>query len=125
MNLKNKEHEVIISLASNENQGANLERARELLTMIIHNLKFTQEKWTEPVNTIRKARYLNQLCKGTTELGANLLGEILKETERRIGRTHNEDGIVVIDIDLLAYDEQLYHLRDWDRNYVKDLIKEL
>ncbi len=123
--IKNKEHEVIISLASNENQGANLERARELLTMIIHNLKFTQEKWTEPIGTTRKALYLNQLCKGTTELGANLLEEILKETERRIGRMHNEDGIVVIDLDLLAYDEQLYHLRDWDRDYVKDLIHEL
>ena len=55
----------------------------------------------------------------------NLLCEVLKETEKRLGRTHNEDGIVAIDLDLLQYDEEQHHLRDWSRNYVKDLMKEL
>ena len=55
----------------------------------------------------------------------NLLGEVLKETERRLGRTHNEDGIVAIDLDLLQYDDQKYHLRDWNRDYVKNLLNEL
>jgi 2-amino-4-hydroxy-6-hydroxymethyldihydropteridine diphosphokinase len=119
------EHEVIISIASNENQEANLAKARELLVTIIPKLTFTNELWTEPVNTTRKNMYLNQLCKGMTELGPNLLSEVLKETERRLGRRHNEDGIVVIDLDLLQYDEQRFHNKDWERSYVKDLIKEL
>ena len=55
----------------------------------------------------------------------NLLNEVLKETEKRLGRTHNEDGIVTIDLDLLQYDETQYHLRDWSRSYVKNLINEL
>ena len=55
----------------------------------------------------------------------NLLNEVLKETEKRLGRTHNEDGIVTIDLDLLQYDNEQFHLKDWSRNYVKDLIKEL
>ena len=70
-------------------------------------------------------KYLNQLCKGTTAFGEGLLCEVLKETEKRLGRTKNEDGIVAIDLDLLQYDNQRHHLRDWDRNYVKDLINEL
>ena len=119
------EHEIIISLASNENHKANMAKAREVLKTTIPNLTFTRELWTEPIHTTRNNMYLNQLCKGTTELGAGLLGEVLKEHERRIGRTHNEDGIVVIDLDLLQYDDQRFHLLDWDRNYVKDLIKEL
>lgn len=122
---RKKEHEVIISLASNEQAETHLAKARELLKMLIHDLVFTQEKWTEPVHTIRKSPYLNQLCKGTTELGPNLLSEVLKETERRLGRTHNEDGIVVIDLDLMQYDDQRHHLRDWDRDYIKNLINEL
>ena len=121
-----KEHHIIISLASNINHEANLVAARTQLTQLLSKVHFTSAIYTEPVGTVlRKEPYLNQLCKGTTALGMNLLNEVLKETEKRLGRTHNEDGIVTIDLDLLEYDGERYHLRDWDRNYVKDLINEL
>ena len=120
-----KVHEVIISLASNENQEANLAKARELLTQLMTEVHFTSAIWTEPVNSSRKEPYLNQLCKGTTAFGEGLLCEVLKETEKRIGRIKNEDGIVVIDLDLLQFDGQKHHLRDWSRDYVKNLLNEL
>lgn len=120
-----KQHEVIISLASNENQEANLAKAREQLTQLMEEVHFTSAIWAEPINTSRKEPYLNQLCKGVTAFSDGLLGEVLKETERRIGRVHNEDGIVVIDLDLLSYDGQRHHLRDWDRDYVRNLLNEL
>ena len=120
-----KVHEVIISLASNENQEANLAKARELLTQLMTEVHFTSAIWTEPVNSSRKEPYLNQLCKGTTAFGEGLLCEVLKETEKRIGRIKNEDGIVVIDLDLLEFDGQKHHLRDWSRDYVKNLLSEL
>ena len=120
-----KVHEVIISLASNENQEANLAKARELLTQLMTEVHFTSAIWTEPVNSSRKEPYLNQLCKGTTAFGEGLLCEVLKETEKRIGRIKNEDGIVVIDLDLLEFDGQKHHLRDWSRDYIKNLLNEL
>ena len=120
-----KVHEVIISLASNENQEANLAKARELLTQLMTEVHFTSAIWTEHVNSSRKEPYLNQLCKGTTAFGEGLLCEVLKETEKRIGRIKNEDGIVVIDLDLLEFDGQKHHLRDWNRDYVKNLLSEL
>ena len=120
-----KEHSVIISLASNENQEANLAKAREQLTQLMTEVHFTSAIWTEPVNSIRKEPYLNQLCKGTTAFSDGLLGEVLKEMEKRIGRIHNEDGIVAIDLDLLQFDGQKHHLRDWNRDYVKNLLNEL
>ena len=120
-----KEHKIIICLASNIDQKRNMEAAREQLSLLMNDLHFTTEHWTEPVHSLRSEPYLNQLCQGTTTFGANLLGEVLKEIEKRLGRKHNEDGIVTIDLDLLQYDEQRYHLRDWERKYVKDLIKEL
>ena len=123
--MTHKDHHVIISLASNYHQEAALAAAREQLTQLLSEVRFTPAIWTEPINTIRKEPYLNQLCEGTTALGEGLLGEVLKETERRLGRTHNEDGIVALDLDLLEYDGQRFHLRDWDRSYVKDLISEL
>ena len=120
-----KQHQIIISLASNSNQEANLQAARSQLTQLLTEVHFTSAIWTEPVNCIRKEPYLNQLCRATTAFSMNLLNEVLKETEKRLGRTHNEDGIVAIDLDLLQYDEEQHHLRDWSRNYVKDLMNEL
>ena len=124
--MKQKEHTIIISLASNENQEANMEKAREQLEQLLTEVHFTSAIWTEPIGAIDHSRmYLNQLCKGTTALGDGLLGEVLKHLERRLGRTHNEDGIVAIDLDLLEYDGIRHHLRDWGRSYIKDLINEL
>lgn len=123
--MKPKEHHIIISLASNENQEANMEAARTQLVQLLTEAHFTSAIWTEPINTLRKEPYLNQLCYGTTALGEGLLCEVLKETEKRLGRKHNEDGVVAIDLDLLQYDDRRHHLRDWDRNYVKDLLNEL
>ena len=122
--MTNKEHHVIISLASNHNQEVALAAAREQLTQLLTDVHFTSAIWTEPFTTNHSSsKYLNQLCYGTTALGCGLLGEVLKETERRLGRTHNEDGIVVLDLDLLEYDDNRFHLRDWDRNYVKELYE--
>ena len=141
-----KLHHIIISLASNFNQEANLEAARTALTQLLVEAHFTSAIYTEPIGSIDHGPltidhspsanngqcsmfngqwYLNQLCRGTTAFGPNLLSEVLKETEKRQGRTHNEDGIVTLDLDLLQYDDQRFHLRDWERPYVKDLIKEL
>ena len=123
--MNQKEHQIIISLASNENQEARLAAAREQLVQLLTECHFTSAIWTEPVNTSRKEPYLNQLCKGTTTFGEGLLCEVLKEAEKRLGRTRNEDGIVAIDLDLLQYDDQRHHLRDWSRDYVKNLLNEL
>ena len=123
--MNQKEHQIIISLASNKDQESHMAAAREQLVQLLTEANFTSAIWTEPINSIRKEPYLNQLCQGTTALGEGLLCEVLKETEKRLGRTHNEDGIVTIDLDLLQYDGQRYHLRDWERNYVKDLLSEL
>ena len=120
-----KEHEVIISLASNEHQEENMAKAREQLTQFLTSVHFTSAIFTEPVGSLRSEPYLNQLCQGTTALGEGLLCEVLKETEKRLGRTRNEDGIVSIDLDLLQYDNRRHHLRDWGRSYVKALIGEL
>ena len=118
-------HQIIICLASNENAKQNLQVAREQLSLLLSDIKFTSERWTDPVNCIRTEQYLNQLCKATTDFSLNLTNEVLKEIEKRLGRTHNGDGIVTIDLDLLQYDDERLHIRDWERDYVKNLISEL
>jgi len=123
--MKPRQHYVIIALASNEQQEQHLEAARQQLALILGDLHFTSAHWTEPFHVSRPSPYLNQLCEATTTFSANLLEEVLKEIEKRLGRTRNEDGIVAIDLDLMQYDGERHHLRDWERDYIKDLLGEL
>ena len=72
-----------------------------------------------------RVRYLNQLATGVTDMEAADLNLRLKEIEQQLGRKHDKSGVVTIDIDLLQHDDTRYHLRDWERDYVKDLLVEL
>jgi 2-amino-4-hydroxy-6-hydroxymethyldihydropteridine diphosphokinase len=121
-------HQVIISLAANRFQKTNLSKARCCLEEILSDLQFTDECWTEPVgNATRHDAYLNQLAKGTTEMDEETLNAWLKQTEQHFGRTDAKRrlGIVPIDLDLLLFDGEQRHQRDWQRNYVKNLICQL
>lgn len=126
--MTNQTHKVLLCLASNSQQEQNMEAARNLLSGLLADLHYTTEHWTDPVTSHgnRSAmRYLNQLATGITNLEAEDLNLRLKEIEQRLGRKHDKSGIVTIDIDLLQYDDTRYHLRDWERDYVKDLLVEL
>ncbi len=118
-------HRVMLCLASNCQQERNMEEARKRLVGVLEDPHYTSEHWTEPVATHGDALYLNQLVRGTTALGVEALNQRLKEIEREQDRKHDGSGIVTIDIDLLEYDGERYHLRDWGRDYVKDLLPEL
>ena len=117
-------HHVIISLAANCNHEKNLSEARRRLAQILSSFTFTHELWTEPVGTHRSDLYLNQLCQGHTALSKSEIEQWLKATEQQMGRTSEErqQGIVRIDLDLLQYDDQRHHLRDWERPYVANLL---
>lgn len=126
--MTSKTHSVMLCLASNSLQERNMEAARSLLPELLSDLRYTSEHWTDPVTSHgdRSAvKYLNQLATGTTTLEAEALNLRLKEIEQQLGRKHDKSGIVTIDIDLLQYDDTRYHLRDWERDYVKDLLVEL
>ena len=128
MLLSKMAHKVIISLASNRFQKANLSKARSCLEEILSDLCFSGEHWTQPVgNAQRRDAYLNQLVSGTTELEEEELNKWLKQAEINFGRTQakRQLGIVPIDFDLMEYDGEKHHLIDWQRPYVKELVKEL
>lgn len=141
--MTNETHKVLLCLASNCQQEQNMEAARSLLSGLLADLHYTTEHWTEPVAThgdwlpvqtdsaqgasphVLRVRYLNQLATGVTDMEAADLNLRLKEIEQQLGRKHDKSGVVTIDIDLLQHDDTRYHLRDWERDYVKDLLVEL
>ena len=120
-------HRVILSLAANRFQKSNLAKARECLGKLLTDINFTSELWTEPLSSSRQELYLNQLAEGSTELTLDDLNQRLKAIESSFGRTSRKRllGIVPIDLDILRYDDQRLHERDWQRPYVTQLIGEL
>lgn len=117
-------HQILISLASNSNQEQNIQEAQRRLLQTFKVCRFSDAIWTEPVNAKRPDLYMNQLLWCATSMTLKELEGWLKEQETEMGRTSEEraQGIVRIDLDLLQYDDRRYHLRDWERDYVKKLL---
>ena len=120
-------HIVLLSLAANRYQKSNLAKARKCLGEVLSDVSYTTEKWTEPMSSSRNELYLNQLAEGSTELTLEELNLRLKNMETKLGRTDlkRQLGIVPIDIDILQYDKQRLHERDWERPYITCLLDEL
>lgn len=137
-------HSVIISLASNHDQEENLRRARLCLERVLSACRYTDSIWTEPHPSSTPSslpiyppssphlppstpKYLNQLVTATTDFPAIALQQFLKAVERHLGRCDSDrlHGIVRIDLDLLQHGSQRYHLSDWNRPYVRELIGNL
>ena len=119
-------HHVLISIASNYLQESHLSKAHEALAQVLHHPIYTKQIWTEPLGTGNRpdVLYLNQLVSAETTLDASQLTKELKQIERALGRTAElrSQGLVPIDLDLLQHDDQRFHLRDWERPYVKQLL---
>lgn len=123
-------HSVLLSLASNCEQTKNLPLALQRLGQILHIQKVTEAIWTEPYQSEKgkvnsEKLYLNQLVYAETTLDADQLEKVFKQIEKCMGRTTNDrrNGIVRIDIDLLQHDTERYHLKDWERDYIKRLLE--
>jgi 2-amino-4-hydroxy-6-hydroxymethyldihydropteridine diphosphokinase len=119
-------HRVIVSLAANCDQEKNLTEARQRLSQVLTDSLYTEELWTEPYGGGGGSMYLNQLVYASTTMEVEQLMDTLKQTEVDLGRNADErrQGIVRIDLDLMAYDDVHYHLRDWERPYILALLKD-
>lgn len=118
-------YDVIVSLASNDQQDKNLPEARERLGQILSDIHYTKELQTKPFSDSHSTKlYVNQLAYAKTTLSAGQLNEVLKDIEKQLGRTPEQKrlGIVCIDLDLMEHDGTRYHLTDWERPYIKQLI---
>ena len=65
---------------------------------------------------------MNRLAVGNTPLTVSELEQQLKETESRLGRTKQQ---VTIDLDLMLYDDRQFHLADWPRPYIRQLLPDI
>lgn len=116
----------ILSLGSNHDGADNMSHARRLLAGLFPDISFTSDLENEAVDGGRGV-YLNCLAKGFTALNADGLNAELKQIEKACGdsREARLRGVVSMDVDLLQLGDMVYHERDWQRPYVRQLLPRL
>lgn len=121
-----EKYKLIIALGSNHNQEKNIETAKSRLhDTFKSDVVFTQSIWTEPIG-IESDMFLNCLAFILTKHKLTQVQKVVKNIERLCGSTKGErrENIIRMDIDILLYGEQRMHEGDWEREYVKTLIKD-
>lgn len=114
-------HYVIIALGSNIRQTAHIQWASERLKEMLSDYRMSRTIWTDDIKGSGK-RYLNRLVCGMTVLSMETLERELKQMEIARKRTKEQ---VTLDMDLMQYDQQRYHEKDWPRPYIQRLIPDI
>ena len=88
---------------------------------LLENVCFSRKLWTEDIHGTG-IYYMNRLAVANTTLSMDDLQHELKAIEAATGRSRQH---VTIDLDLMQYDEQRFHERDWSRSYIQQLIPDI
>ena len=109
---------VLIALGSNYHQSAHIQWASQRLSALLSDVTLSRVLWTPDIHG-RGQWYMNRLLRAKTSLSPTQLTSLLKQIEQETQRTKVH---VTIDLDLMQYDQQRYHLDDWQRPYIQQLL---
>ena len=112
---------ILVALGSNYHQAAHIHWASQRLSSLLSDVQLSRILWTQDIHGSGIC-YANQLIAGRTSLTADELQQQLKAIEAESRRTKSR---VTIDLDLMQYDQQRYHERDWSRPYIQRLIPDI
>lgn len=120
---KTMAHNVLISIGSNVDGKKQMALARRVLAETFADVRFTRSLTSPacPGNGI----YSNMLAEFSTELHEPELVRMLKKLECRMGDSEllRGKGNVMMDLDVLRYEDTKRHLPDWARPYIKRLLR--
>lgn len=117
----------IISVGSNINPEANLEKARAVLQKEQRLLAFTKSRLTKPVGYADQPDFLNAVFLIETDLDMISLNAFCKTLEKRLGRVHtpNMFGPRTIDLDIAVFNGKVIDNDVYERDFLQELILEL
>ncbi len=113
-------------MGTNINQLVHMRNARQYLQTLFQEVHFSTEAWTEPIG-IPSDPFLNCMGMGITTHGRNQIERALKQIQRKCGDSKGKRRLhqIVMDIDLLQYDDERVETEDWERDYIQRQYKEL
>ena len=118
---------IIIALGSNLNQTINIEQAQNYLESAFEDMTFSNPMWTDPIDMPNSAMFMNVVGVGYCRVGEEGVQHALKDIERRWGRIRPSGrlGVIPLDADLLFYDDHFCHEKDWERDYILKLVRQM
>ncbi|MDR1516768.1 MAG: 2-amino-4-hydroxy-6-hydroxymethyldihydropteridine diphosphokinase [Dysgonamonadaceae bacterium] len=118
-------HDILLSIGSNSYAKRNTEKAKRQIKAVFPNVRFSDSCTSKPYGKKYKGEFLNLLAVFSSDETAQEIGKRAKQIEADMGRKpeDKEKGRVVIDIDLIRYDDKMLKPNDFERNYVQDLLK--
>ena len=120
-------NKVLIAIGSNHDAERHLDEVRILLKDSFgDDIVFSPTMQTEDVNK-EGPDFINALAIIETDLTYREVNSMLKQLEIRCGDTKEKrkQHEIVMDLDILAFNYRRYHLKDWERTYIQELIKHL
>lgn len=120
-------HKVLLSLGTNTHARFNLNRAKTFLKLTFENVQFTAATESKPYGLSSNSLFLNTLSYFRTNMNREELVLELKNIEKKMGRLpeHKPIGKIIIDIDLIKWDDEIVKPEDYKRSYIRDLLPEL
>lgn len=124
-------HTCYLTLGSNWDAASHMRMARQLLeqhAQVFNHLQFSPLMQTQAVGQVYTGtQFLNQVVRFTTSLSVAEVTERLKAAERLMGRqaSDKQQGRVIIDIDLIVYDNQILKPADYARTYFTEGMEAL
>lgn len=121
------QHLCLLSMGSNINGSTHLSIARKALCTAFPDIFFGEQMQTVPIRMNTPHLFENQLGCFTTSRNAEEVISFFKKIESNCGRKpeDKEQGIVILDLDLLMYDEEVLKPEDMQRPYVIKGLKAL
>ena len=118
-----KKKKFILALGSNSNREQSMAKAMAMLQEELGDMTFTPMVETEAIG-MEAPPFLNCLALGESDMTKRNINSVLKQIEQVCGdnATQRAECRIVMDIDLLLLGSKKYHLNDWDRNYVRELM---
>ena len=120
-------HDILIAIGTNV-IADRIWFVEECLEQCFENVRFTHTIPTEPIGERFKGKqFFNAVMAGKTFMARNEVVEQLKRIEQLAGNTQDKRnmGVVEADIDLLMYDDEKLHEKDWQRPYIKELVERI
>ncbi len=115
---------ILLSIGSNTFAKTNIDKAKRMLSFLFPDIVFSEPILTEPEDDKYTYLFRNVLAKADTEMSPEEVIDKIKQTERAVGRTPRDKylGRMIIDIDLIQYEDRILRPQDYERDYVQQLL---
>ena len=109
---------ILLSIGSNTFARTNIDKARRMLTRLFPGIIFSESVLSEPDDERYSFLFRNVLAMAETDYSPVEVIDKIKQTERAVGRSPRDKyiGKVIIDIDLIRYNDEILRPEDFQRS---------